>query len=89
MCENCKGLEEKIKINHPYEYFNIIDQLKPIIDKGTLVLVEGTCALDKIKKDMPWPNDFFEHIFECKFCSQKFKLSVETYHGSGGSWEVI
>lgn len=35
-----------------------------------------------------WP-DYFECRFKCSQCGTKFKLHIETYHGSGGAWEVV
>lgn len=88
MCDKCDGFIETIQIRHPYEYFNLIEQVKIIIEEGTLVLVEGNCNLEDIKKGSPFPDDILYHSFKCTKCSQRFSLSVETYHGSGGRWSV-
>ena len=31
-------------------------------------------------------GDIVSHEFKCTGCGQKFRLSAETYHGSGGEW---
>lgn len=87
-CSQCDGFKEKITIKNPYEYFNLVEQLKEILAKGTLVLIEGNCDLSDLKSDRPFPNDYIHHIFKCAKCNSKYQLSVETYHGSGGKWDI-
>ena len=29
------------------------------------------------------------HIVACSNCDQRFKLSAQTYHGSGATWEMM
>jgi hypothetical protein len=36
----------------------------------------------------PWP-DVMIYYFQCPRCSQMFRFSAETYHGSGGEWKPI
>jgi len=88
MCPNCIGFGERIRINTPYEYFDIIKQIKEVIAQGTIKLVDGTCPLDEISPNKLWTEDRITHIFQCTACDQSFQLSVDTYHGSGGAWEV-
>jgi hypothetical protein len=38
-----------------------------------------------VPDDGPWPGDIIEAYFEDQ-SGQRYELSVETYHGSGGSW---
>lgn len=33
----------------------------------------------------PWP-DVLLYFFSCTVCAQTFQLSVDTFHGFGGSW---
>jgi hypothetical protein len=89
MCQICCDLHETIKIEYPYQYHQIINQIKTMIQEGVLVLIEGNCDFYQIDKDKPFPCDYLNHIFKCKGCLQKFSLNIETYHGSGGKWEVI
>lgn len=88
MCEKCDGFSETIRIEHPYEYFNIVEQARTILDEGTMVIVEGNCNFDEISRNK-FPDDVLYHVFQCTSCGRKFSLCVETYHGSGGSWKVI
>jgi hypothetical protein len=89
MCNRCDKLKETQEINEPPDYYRIIEETKSLLAKGILLLVEGNADLEKIKPGVPWPNDFITHIFRCAACQQQFKLFVETYHGSGGTWEAI
>ena len=43
-------------------------------------------AISKIPDDGPWP-DYIEMHFEDAKSGERYRLSVETYHGAGGSWE--
>jgi len=42
-CLNFDGFNEKISITSPFEYFDLLDQLKTIIIQGTLKLIDGNC----------------------------------------------
>jgi len=52
-------------------------------------MVDGTCPLEEILTSPAWPSDFLGHILEGTTCSRGFRLGVETWHGSGGAWEVV
>jgi hypothetical protein len=52
-------------------------------------VVQSSCPLTDLLKNQHWPDDVITHIFECSSCGQRFKLAVETYHGSGGAWEML
>jgi hypothetical protein len=54
-----------------------------------LQLIEGTCTFEELLQSKTWPSDFLTHTLECCNCGRRFQLSVETYHGSGGAWEMI
>jgi len=43
-------------------------------------------AISKIPDDGPWP-DYIEMHFEEANSGERYRLSVETYHGTGGTWE--
>ena len=79
-CLNCDGFNEKISITSPFEYFNLLDQLKTIIIQGTLKLIDGNCNIQELNSGMAFPNDYTYHNFICEKCSRKYQLSVETYH---------
>jgi hypothetical protein len=52
-------------------------------------LVSGTCPLEEILTFEKWPADSITHILECTKFNRRYQLAVETYHGSGGAWEVM
>lgn len=89
MCSMCEYFRETIIIEHPYQYFDLVDQIRTVLQEGTMFLLEGNCILEEIIVDKPFPKDVLYHVFQCATCGCKFSLSVETYHGSGGSWKVI
>ncbi len=89
MCPKCGGFIEKITITEPNEYYDLVKQLQTILAEGTMSLVRATCDLKAIGQNLPWPADYIEHVFECTSCGRKFRLAIETYHGSGGAWEVV
>jgi hypothetical protein len=81
MCPECTELSKAIKIDHPHEYFRLIEQLKDLVQTGTFKY-EGNCKLEEIKEGSIIP----EHLtFWCSSCGQRFGLDVDTYHG-GGAW---
>ena len=87
MCPQCEGYAEKTRLDHSRDYFNLMHQLKDLVNEGVF-LVSGNCSLDTIKEGEPFPYDFLEHTFTCSHCKQVFKISVENYLGSGGHWQV-
>jgi hypothetical protein len=89
MCEKCDGFNEEIKIGHPHELHNLLDDIKEIINEKAMSLEESNCNIDDIERNKPWPDDLIELVLKCSYCGQKFVLSVETYHGSGGSWKPL
>jgi len=42
-------------------------------------------GINQIADEGPWP-DYIELRFKQVPDGKRFKLSVETYHGAGGSW---
>ena len=89
MCPTCRGYAEVVRIRQPHEYFDLLRQIRTLLQEGTLQLESGNCALDEVQKDKAWPCDHIEHEFSCCSCGQHFRLGVETYHGSGGLWEAV
>jgi len=87
MCEQCSGLIPVVKLKSQYEYFELLEQLRGMLTRKSIRLVDSTCDLEEVKPDGIWANDYIEHVFECTECGQHFHLGVEPYHGSGGTWE--
>ena len=89
MCHFREALHENIEIKHPYEYYNLVEQIKVMTQEGALILMEGNCNVDDIDKNKPFPDDVPYHVFKCNHCESRFSLCVDTYYGGGGSWKVI
>ena len=89
MCSRCDGFLERRRVNSPYEYRDLVRQIREIVKEGTFRVVRGTCTLESILTTDDLPEPLIEHVFECTTCLRRFQLAVETYHGSGGSWEVM
>src|SRR3954469_16876887 len=89
MCSRCDGFVERKRIGSGYEYRDLVRQILAIVAQGTLRLVGGTCPLEDVPTCKQWPDDYIHHVLECTSCSRRFQLSVETYHGSGGAWDVV
>jgi hypothetical protein len=88
MCNKCKGFSERLSINSSREYLDFVHQLDKLVAAGTFRLIRG-CPLKKLLEHQQWPSDVVTHIFECSNCGQRFRLAVDTYHGSGGTWEMM
>jgi hypothetical protein len=89
MCSRCDGFLERRRVNSPYEYRDLVRQILETVEQGTFRMVSRTCPLEQILTSKQWPGDVIRHVLECTTCSRRFQLGVETYHGSGGAWEVI
>jgi hypothetical protein len=57
MCHKCDGFSETIRIEHPYEYFNIVDQVRVIINEGTMYISDGNCNFEEIIENRHFPED--------------------------------
>ena len=96
-CENCNELSQRYEIGRPGQLSKAIRVVRDNLADGTIVesayWPEGVLKLDQsdfssLNETGPWA-DGFDYYFECSVCGQKFRLSAETYHGSGGAWEPI
>ena len=76
-------------MNSPYQYRDLVRQIFETVEQGTFRLLSGTCSLEEVVASNRWPGDYIVHVLECTTCSRRFQLSLETYHGSGGAWQVI
>src|SRR5579871_3820655 len=89
MCAQCDGFLERRRVNSPYEYRDLILQILATVEEGRFKVLSGTCPLGAILRSKPRHGDHIVHVLGCSTCSRRFRLSVETYHGCGGAWEVI
>jgi hypothetical protein len=78
------------KISSPAELTALLRNAKRCIANGTLRQVKPNDSpfvnddLGKVPDHGPWP-DYVEAYFEDCF-GHRYRLAVETYHGTGGSW---
>ncbi len=79
---------ERRRVNS-YEYRELVRRILGTVQEGTFRLVSGACPLEAIGTSEQWQADSITHILECRTCSRRYQLAVETYHGSGGGWEVM
>lgn len=86
-CTKCDHLCLQVHIRTPSELERSVRIAQSAIDAGTIVDVSkgvmATPMTDLLKPG--WP-DIVSADFRCTACEQLFRLSCETYHGSGGSW---
>jgi hypothetical protein len=87
MCDKCIGFRDRIRIETPRDYYNLLKQLKVLVEDGVFTC-DGEIPLENIKEGVSFPSDYLKHIFSCTTCKQAYSLSVETYHGAGGFWEI-
>ena len=89
MCEKCSEIILYDKIYSPKEYLNCIEYIKGLLTEGGYILTEKSCEIDKIKDENScWADDIITHVIKCKKCGQEFRLCVDTYHGTGGSFTL-
>jgi hypothetical protein len=87
MCRSCAHLQAELAIRTPGELAKAIRTAQANVADGTLQPDEhlGAEPIAAVQPDGPWLDLFF-HSFRCAACGCQFELTVETYHGSGGSW---
>jgi hypothetical protein len=78
------------RISSPAELVAVLRETKACLASGTLRPIRPADAalqfddIVNVPDDGPWP-DYLEAHFEDRE-GRRFKLEVETYHGTGGSW---
>ena len=92
-CTKCTDLQGTVPIRRPGDLATVIRVIRANIADGVLIeekrqglLVGGNFA--DLHESGPWPDHIQCH-FRCASCACEFRLTAETYHGSGGSWERI
>jgi hypothetical protein len=93
----CLDLQAPFHITTPSDLSRAIRVIKANLKDGTLIessyhpdeqLTPVVVPFDEVEEKGPW-DDYVEHYFSCTLCGRLFKLSAETYHGSGGTWSPI
>lgn len=89
MCNKCDGFNERLRIDHPHELYDLVNQLRETIGQGTFQSAGGNCKIEDIAPNKSWSHDYLECFFVCTVCAKSFRLYAETYHGAGGWWESV
>ncbi len=93
MCAHCNEFDVVIDIHGPLQLRRLMkkvrhavnaDQLRCIgLRPGALIDLPSFIDLDLDGPPLP---DVIEYQFICRQCDKLFELTVETYHGRGGTW---
>jgi hypothetical protein len=87
-------LAQPRRISSPAELGDLLRLLKREVTLGAFRQLSPKTdwaseeTIDKIPDDGPWP-DYIDMLFEEAKSGQRYRLSVETYHGSGGTWDRV
>jgi hypothetical protein len=89
-CSRCQELGIKFSIRSPGELQKAIRVVRANLADGTLEQQPGNpvhpmLPFLSLTEVGPW-DDYLLYEFRCTSCGARFTLSVETYHGAGGSW---
>jgi hypothetical protein len=82
--------DTEVRVSSPGGLARVLRDAKQCVAEGVLRQVrpvDAPFAIDDlltVPDEGPWP-DYLEAYFEDRQ-GQRYKLVVETYHGSGGSW---
>lgn len=83
--------DDKTHISSASGLTEVLKRIKRCMADGTLRQVrpaEAPWALENLHQvpdEGPWPDYLEAHFEDCR--GQRYLLSVETYHGGGGTWE--
>jgi hypothetical protein len=82
--------DEHVSVGSPQDLVDVLRRLRELVASGALVQMNksGTdfpsAPLADVGDDGPWP-DFLDMRFTSP-AGRCYRLSVETFHGTGGSW---
>jgi len=83
-----------IQIKSPHQLTTVLREIKGALADGSLqqfVPADAAFALDDlnaVSDTGPWP-DYIEAYFTNPKTGERYKLTAETYHGAGGSWQRL
>lgn len=81
-----------LRIDSATSFSSILRQLKQCLVEGSLRQVHsGAPGYERVDvatlgEEGAWPDYVEAHFEESR--GRRFRLSVETYHGAGGSWDA-
>lgn len=85
--------EQHRKINGPSEWVALLRQIRDAVQSGLIQQIPSSSIMGKavdvvsIEENGPWP-DYVDAVFK-DLKGRKYRLTVETYHGMGGSWGPV
>jgi hypothetical protein len=93
-CSQCQEFNTVRSIKSPDDLQQILRFIQNKLAIGDLVETvtapQGVAGFSQdpfstLAASGPWP-DVLQYSFRCTACGQPFRLAVETYHGTGGTW---
>ncbi|MEB2847131.1 hypothetical protein GAO09_15575 [Rhizobiales bacterium RZME27] len=93
-CSTCEDFSQPRPIRLPADLTSAILLLQAAVAQGRLTVLPAYSAtytlpaFSTLDAEGPW-HEIVENRFACTACGQKYLLSAETYHGHGGSLEVM
>jgi hypothetical protein len=92
-CDRCEELQPAFRIRTPGDLQRVVDGVASELARGVLTEVtlpgvagEWQTPFSRLLKGER--DDLVLCRFRCTKCARLYSLSCETYHGSGGSWEL-
>ena len=82
--------DEHVSVGSPQDLVGVLRRLRELVSSGALFPVTSSVTdfhsvqLADVSDDGPWP-DFLDLRFRSP-AGRCYRLSVETFHGLGGSW---
>jgi hypothetical protein len=83
------------QIESPHQLTTLLREIKSALAEGILEQFTPAAAaavalddLNAVKDTGPWP-DYLEAYLRNPKTDVRYKLTVETYHGVGGSWQRL
>jgi hypothetical protein len=82
-------LESNVTISSPADFIAVLREINAYVAQGRLRQLDvsnpfGRVALKEISESGPWP-DYIDVFLEDNG-GHRYRLEVETRHGTGGSW---
>ena len=97
-CNHCKEVIIESSIRSPDQFEQALRIVRANIADGTIaqsnywpagVIKVCDTPFEQVNGHGPYSEDIYIYYFECPNCKQIFKLSCNTYHGSGGVWRPL
>ncbi len=98
MCLHCAPANRACRVRKPRDLQQIIGVIIGHLDEDTLresnYLPAGqvrNCepgSFRALAETNAW-GDIVDYYFECPVCGSIYRLFADTYHGSGGSWQMV